>query len=1093
VAADRLLRLAARLVEEAEQAAMVRDWSMVEELGRDVLAIDPGNAAALRLIEQANNHRGEGGGGDRRQLTAMFCDLVGSTDLADRVDPEVVHELTRDYQEACTAAIDHHGGSVFQFQGDGVVAYFCYPRSHEDDPLRAVLAGLEILERMGEVRARAMRRWAWEPAVRIGVHTGLVAVQEWFSTGPLRRGSVTGATPNLAARLQTLAEPGTLVISDTTAEMVARDVETEFIGHRQLRGISRPIGIYRVLGPVESDGRRDIPVDHLTPLVGRGPELTRLLSAWDEFAASWRADLAAPANHGFVISGAPGLGKSRLARLLRDHAVGDGAAVFEVSCTSRDSYSLDAVRSGVARLTGIRSIDPIDVCLLRLRDRLGDDDVVTLIAGMLDIPAIGGYEPPRLAPAARRQATLDALDKMLVRLASTAPVLLLVEDAHWADPTTAEWLERVARNPPAGVMMTVVTRPDGEPRWHDLLQPLTLSPLDRQATSELVRAAIDHALPDDVLDTLIDRSDGVPLFAEQLARVVSRNQSDDDAVGAIPYTLQDLLQAQLDAAGDAKGYAQIAATIGRSWDVAMVANVVRRIAEDAGHPPPSQEVVHHAMAELARLDLVAPTGTSARRLRFRHALMRDAAYESQLLSERPLRHIAIANELMERGNEHVADVAVHLDVAGVPDRATEWYVRASEVARSRGEFREALGRLDRALELLDDLSPADAPAAELRLRIERGVAASATLGWAASEVVDEFTRCVELCEQMSDALPAQDLVRALSGLWSYLISSGDLAGCEVVGHRLVDQLAGARNGRQSASIQSIIGSEALWRGDLPRARTALMMARDLFDHDTFQSSAWGLSHDLLVAVQSYLGPLLVIMGDEEGGMAELAAGRERAQRLDFPTGPFSAAYVRAYEAWVARMRWDEARATALADEVVELGDRHGFGEWSLVGAMHQAAALATAGHPAEAADRLAPALDLFRSLGGGTGVTLFLVPLADAQLAAGRLEDAQRSIDEALRLAIDDGHRFHLAETHRIHAKVIAARSGRDEPEVARELDRAMAVATEQQAVLWTHHAAATSLRMLPHHRPGVMQAAIDEAVEAFGEGSPFLRAPARA
>jgi class 3 adenylate cyclase len=1087
VSQDRVARLAARLVDEADQAALVRDWQTVEDLARDVLAIDPDNQRAMRLLEQSNAHRGEGGGGDRRQLTAMFCDLVGSTDLADRHDPEVVHDLTREYQEACSAAIEHHGGSVFQFQGDGVVAYFCYPRSHEDDALRAVLAGLEIIERMEEVRARCLRRWGLEPACRIGIHTGLVAVQEWFSTGPLRRGSVAGATPNLASRLQVLAEPGTLVVSDTTAELVSRQVELEFVGHRQLKGISRPVGLFRVLGTSTSGSRIDIPVEHLTPLVGRDDELDRLLAAWRDTTEEWHTGHPHDRRAGMLITGPPGLGKTRIARLVRDHALGEGGTAFEVPCTSRDASSLDPVRSAVARLVGIRSIDPIDVCLQRLRARLHDEGVVALIAKMLDLPASAGYEPPRLAPGPLRQATLDALDRVLAGLNATAPVVVVVEDAHWIDPTTAEWIERVAARELPGVMLVVTSRPEGTGRWLEHLDPIDLTPLAPAATNELVSAAIEHPLPDDVIELIVARSDGVPLFAEQLARVVSRGGGIGSAIGTIPNTLQDLLQAQLDSAGDAKGYAQIAATIGRSFDMATLTGVVGRIAADAGHPPPSDEVVQHAMAELARLDLVTPTGTSARRLRFRHALVRDVAYESQLLPERALRHVAVARDLMERGNEYVSDVAVHFDIAGQARDAAEWYVRASEAARARGEFREAMGRVDRGLELLDQLDAGERAATELRIRIERGIAAASTLGWAAPEVVAEFSRSVELCETMPEDRPAHDLVRALSGLWSYLISSGDLIGCEVVGRRLIEQLARADGGGLSASIHSIIGSEAHWRGDLPRARTALLKARDLFDHESFRSSEWGLPHDLLVAVQSHLGPTLIVMGDEAAGRAELMSARERALRLDFPTGPFSVAYVRAYEAWVARMRADARSAIELADEVVELGERHGFAEWLLVGSMHQAAACGTDGRHAEAADLLAPALDLYRSLGAGTGVTLFLAPLAGAQLRCGRLDDAAASTREAIRLATEEEQRLNLSEIHRINAEIIAATSGVDDPEVARELDRAVAVATEQQALLWSHHAAATSLRLLPNHRPGVMAAAVDEARAAYGDGSPLL------
>jgi class 3 adenylate cyclase/tetratricopeptide (TPR) repeat protein len=1088
---DRIARLASRLVGEAEQAALVRDWTMVEELALDVLSIDADNAIGKRLLEQARGHRAEGGGGDRRQLTAMFCDLVGSTDLADQHDPEVIHELTRGYQEACTVAIDHHGGSVFQFQGDGVVAYFCYPRSHEDDPLRAVLAGLEILDRMTDVRARAVRRWGLEPACRIGVHTGLVAVQEWFSAGLLRRGSVTGATPNLAARLQAVAESGSLVISDTTAELVAHAVETAFIGLHELRGISRPVGLYRVVKAIESAARFDLPSERLTPLVGRTLELNALVGAWDDHSASWASDQDSKARPGSLICAEPGLGKSRLARLLRDHASGDGATVVEVPCTSRDGYSLDPMRSAVARLVGIRSIDPLEVCLSRLRDRLGDESIVVPIAEMLDIPSSAGYEPSRLAASARREATLHALDRMLDHLTSVSPVLLLVEDIHWADPTTAEWIAGVAARRPPGVLVVATTRPEGEQRWAPVLDPLALLPLDRDGTAELVRAASEGPVPDAIVEMLVERSDGVPLFAEHLARLMWRSGLGDGGQ-SIPNTLQDLLQAQLDAAGDAKGYAQIAATIGRSWDVSTITNVMRRIALDAGHHPPSDEVVQHAMAELVRLDLVTPTGQSARRLRFRHALVRDAAYESQLLSERRIRHVAIADELTQGGNEHVGAVALHLDVAGEAPRAAHWYVRASEVARGRGEFTEAKSRVDRALELLDQIEDGDAAAIELKIRTERGVIASSTMGWAAPDVVNEFSRCTELCEQMGDDQLGVDMGRSLTGLWSHLISSGDLFACEVVGRRLVRELERTSVSGRSASIQGIIGSERLWRGDNPAARTALMRARDLYDESSFDSFQWGLPHDLLVAVQSFLGSALVVMGDEAGAVAELRAARERADRLDFPIGPFSAAYARTYEATYERLAHNAERAMSLATEVIELGERHGFNEWRLVGALNQAAAYSTAGRYEDTCVLLGPALDLFRALGAETGASIFLNDLADAHLRCGRVDEALAAVTEAMRLATERGHEIRLAESHRLHAEIISTRTP-DNPEIAREIDRAIEVARRQEGILWVFRAATTAQRLVPDHRPAEMSAAIDEARLAYGDSTLLAPDPALA
>jgi tetratricopeptide (TPR) repeat protein len=641
------------------------------------------------------------------------------------------------------------------------------------------------------------------------------------------------------------------------------------------------------------------------------------------------------------------------------------------------------------------------------------------------------------------------------------------------------------------VLVMATTRPEGEERWASVLDPMQLGPLDHDGTAELVRAASEGPLSDEVVELVVERSDGVPLFAEQLARVMGRS-SPSSTDGSIPNTLQDLLQAQLDAAGDAKGYAQIAATIGRSWDVATIANVVRRLAPETGHHPPSDEVVHHAMAELVRLDLVTPTGPSGRRLRFRHALMRDAAYESQLLTERRTRHLAIANELSNGGNDHVGAVALHFDIAGATLDAANWYVRASEVARTRGEFSEAKGRVDRALELLEHIEPSDAVAIELKIRTERGVIASSTMGWAAPDVVNEFSRCTELCEQMGDDQVGVDLGRSLTGLWSHLISSGDLFACEVVGRRLVRELERTSVTGRSASIQGIIGSERLWRGDNVAARSALMRARDLFDEASFDSFQWGLPHDLLVAVQSFLGSVLVVMGDEAGAVAEFRSARKRADKLEFPIGPFSAAYARTYEATYERLAHNPERAMALATEVIELGERHGFNEWRLVGALNQAAAHSTAGRHEETCNQLAPALDLFRALGAETGVSIFLNDLADAHLQCGRIDEALAAVTEALRLAIERGHAIRLAESHRLHAEIIAARTP-DHPQIALEIDRAMAVAAEQRAPLWSHHTAVTSLRLLPDHRPEVMQAAIEDAQQAYGDASPLLSAvPAR-
>ena len=583
------------------------------------------------------------------------------------------------------------------------------------------------------------------------------------------------------------------------------------------------------------------------------------------------------------------------------------------------------------------------------------------------------------------------------------------------------------------------------------------------------------------------RSDGIPLFAEQLARTMTRAGADTSVTTEVPRTLQDLLQSQLDAAGQAKGYAEVAASVGRDFDVGMLFRVIQRLAERAGEPVPNEDDINGAMTTLAHLDLVVPTSAGGRRLRFRHALVRDAAYDSQLLSERPDRHLAIAEELAAGTRDLPATVAFHFDWGGDARRAIDWYLRASADARSRGEFDEGLSRLERADEILGDVGSTDRPGLELRIRTERGINVSNTHGWAAPEVVDEFTRCVELCRSVDDTGTAADLVRALSGLWSYWISEGDMDRCQVVGRQLIAQLEKAGAGGRVATIQSIRGTEAFWTGRFPEARTALHQAADLYDHGRFNSSEWGLAHDLLVAVQSLLGPLLVIMGDEQGGLALLNAGVDRAAALAPPTGPFSDAYVRAYRAWVCRMRGDLDGAVDEADRVVQVGQDRGFAEWMLVGALHQAAALVTAGDWDRACVELDAALGTFRSLGGGTGSTLFLVDLADAQRNAGRCEDALASLDEALRLARVQSHGVHVAETHRSRAELAAAMYGSDHPDVVSSIDAALGVAEHQGAVLWGVRAAVAARRLVPVHRPADVDDWLLRGVQAYGPDSPLL------
>ena len=426
----------------------------------------------------------------------MFCDLVGSTDLADRFDPEVVRDMTLSYQEVCAESIERYGGSVYQFQGDGVVAFFCFPRSHDDDPLRAVLASQEIVRRMRDAGATGLRRWGVELQCRVGIHTGLVSVQDCFGIGRGERTGIWGTTPNLASRLQAVAEPGTVVMSGETADLVGFRVESTPLGEFQLKGISRPVTVHRV-DAARSSGQLELASEHLTPLVGRADEIDQLTARWGETVDAFHQGAAPDHPVHLVLVGEPGVGKSRLARLLRDRVAGDGGIDLLVSCADRSAPSLDPVRGAFERLLGVRSDDSPDDSLAGLAAHFGDaPELLARLASALELPTTPDLVAPGLAPSARREATLKALLDAVAHLARTCPVLVLVEDGHWADPTTLEWVKRLVARATVGVQLVVVSRPTTEDRWARLADVIEIEPLPTDDVRELIRSAADGLLPD---------------------------------------------------------------------------------------------------------------------------------------------------------------------------------------------------------------------------------------------------------------------------------------------------------------------------------------------------------------------------------------------------------------------------------------------------------------------------------------------------------------------------------------------------------------------------------------------------------------------
>jgi class 3 adenylate cyclase len=726
----------------------------IAELGRQDRGAQREAAASPRAAE-------------RRQLTVLFCDLVGSTELAARLDPEDLREVMRGYQAACADVIGRFEGHVAKFLGDGVLAYFGWPKAHEDDAERAVRAGRQLVEAVGRLELRAEARLQ----ARVGVATGHVVVGDLTSQDASDKDSVSGETPNLAARLQTLAEPGTVVISQATRRLLGGVFDLHDLGPVRLKGFAEPLAAFRVEGEGRAEGRFEArQTAGLTPLVGREEEIALLLRRWRQ-SRDGEGQVV-------LLSGEPGIGKSRLVRELRQRLEDEPQVRLFYQCSPYHSTSpLHPLIEQLERAAGSARDEPpaarlakLEVLLARGADQL--DEAVPLIAALLGVPAGERYPLPEMTPQRQKQRTLEVLVDQLEGLSAAQPVLLTYEDVHWIDPTTQELvgltIERIPRLP---VLALITFRPDFSPPWSGRphVSTLALTRLGRREGAAMVKQVVDKALPDEVAAQIVAKTDGVPLFVEELTKTVLESGLLQDAGDryelsgplpplAIPSTLHDSLLARLDRLAPVKETAQIGAAIGREFSHALLAAVADR---------PESEL-RTDLDQLVSSELVFRRGSPPEATySFKHALVQDAAYGTLLKSKRQQLHARIAKVLEEQFPETAEAqpelLAYHCTQAGLVEKATHCWYNAARQAMARSAMVEAAAQLTQALDLLAGLpSSADRDHKELDLQIALGAALIATKGWAVPEVEKTCARARELCTA-EDQIP--QLLAALYGLF----------------------------------------------------------------------------------------------------------------------------------------------------------------------------------------------------------------------------------------------------------------------------------------------------------------------------------------
>ena len=725
---------------------------------------------------------------ERRQLTVMFVDLVGSTALSARLDPEEMRDVIRAYQNAVAGEITRFEGHVAKFMGDGVLAYFGWPRAHEAEAERAVRAGLAITAAIGQ-----LSNPAGEPlAARVAIATGLVVVGDLVGEGAAREQAVVGDTPNFAARLQGIAAPGQVVIADATRRLLGASFELEDLGQRELKGISEPVPAFAVKGERPVESRFDaMSGPSLLPMVGRDQELALLLERW--------AQAKAGEGQGVLLVGEAGIGKSRISRALLDALAAEPHVRVRYQCSPYHTDSaLWPVVQQLRHAAGLKANDPIEVLLDKVEALLARADgreAAPLITDLLGLDGEARYGPLNLTPQMQRARTLEALVAQMLGLAARQPVTVILEDVHWIDPTTIELIEQcLDRIADARVLMLLTSRPDQQPALagHPHVSRLTLNRLGRPGVVAIVTRIGGDRLPSETIDAIVARTDGVPLFVEELTKAVL-----ETGETAIPASLHDSLIARLDRVPEVKEVAQIAACIGREFTHRLLAAVA----------PVSENLLAQAVDQLVSSELVFRRGTPPEAsYTFKHALVQDAAYQSLLKSKRQQLHARIAQvleeELRDRETVQPEILARHLTDAGLIQQAIPYWRRAGELAAGRSANAEAVAHLSKGLELIGTLPNASAYLEEeLALRMAIGGPLMATQGYGAPEVECTYNRASALCEQLGRSA---ELFPVLRGLWSYYNVRGELQRAHDLAERLV-ALADA----QGAPLRRALARRAL--------------------------------------------------------------------------------------------------------------------------------------------------------------------------------------------------------------------------------------------------------------------------------------------
>ena len=1000
---------------------------------------------------------------ERRQVTVMFSDLVGSTALSARMDPEDLREVITAYQKCVAETVQRFGGFVAKYMGDGVLVYFGYPQAHEDDADRAVRAGLELVAAVGCLKTSALLQ------TRVGIATGLVVVGDLIGSGASQEQAIVGETPNLAARLQSVAEPNRVVIAESTRKLVGNLFELEDLGGQDLKGIAGSARAWAALRPSSVESRFEaLHAGALTELVGREEELEILLRRWSK----------AKAGQGQVVllSGEAGIGKSRLTAALLERLAAEPHTRLRYFCSPQHTDSpLYPITSQMERAAGFThddstqaKLDKLDALLAK---SLTPPQDAALLADILSLPNDGRYPTLELDPQQRRQKTLEALTAQLEALARAKPVLMTYEDVHWIDPTSLEAVGRtVDRLRTLGALLIVTYRPEFEPPWigRPYVTALSLNRLaEREITAMIDRVTGNKALPESIRQDIIERADGIPLFVEEMTKAVLEAESEGEAQRtiaavpspaiAVPASLHASLMARLDRLGPAKEVAQIGSAIGREFSHPLLALVARLPETELGS----------ALDRLIAAGLLFRQGMPPHATYlFKHALVQDAAYGTLLREPRRVLHARVA-EALESGFADIAKnqpelLARHCTEAGQIEKAANLWGEAGQRSLERSALVEATAHFAQGLDLIARLPATPALRREqIKLRVALITPLIHIKGYSAAETKAAAERAhllIEQAERLGE--PPEDpilLFSVLYGFWYANLGAfnGD-ALCDLAAQFL------ALAEKQGAAVplmvgHRLVGSSSLHTGDFVDSRAHFDQALSLYDPDKHRSLATWHGQDIRVSILSFRSITLWMLGYPEAALTDVDQAVNHAREIGHaPSLIYSLAATSVPQLLVgnyASVNVQTYEAVAIAEEKREVF-------WKAWGRILQGCVLDLTGKASEAVHQITSGIAAYQSTGATVCLRQGLSYLAKAYADLGQFDDAWRSIGEAIATTETTKETWFEAEVNRIAGEIALMLPERDTAKAETYFGRALAVARQQQAKSWELRASMSLARL---------------------------------